>query len=473
MRWLILLHRYLGIAVGWLLVAWCLSGVVMMYVAYPELGFDEYLDALPTLDLSRCCRLDTRDPPSDEELSALAVEMLAVRPVARLRDAFGRTRTVDLETGAPIDRIDAAQAAEIVAALEKPPGRPRLVETLDSDQWTVTANYAADRPLHRFELGDAARSEWYLSSRSGQLVQTTTANERFWNWLGSVVHWIYPAVLRANPALWNQVVIWASGIGTFLTTVGLYIGIRQLKRRRNGRLSPYRGLALWHHWLGLAFGVLTLTWVASGLLSMDPWGWLEGGGGGADARALAGRAYTVADAARWLDALPDAPLPPGTKRIEAAPFQGEAFLVAYDGNGELERYAAETLTPSRLTTAELAAAAPTLAPEAGLASAELLSHEDAYYFSHHIERPLPVFRVIANDADATRYYLDPATGRLVGRFDSGRRTYRWFFEALHRLDFTASIRRRPLWDALVLVLLAGVTAVCATGTYLGIRFLLR
>ena len=38
--WLLLLNRYLGIALGALMVIWCLSGVVMMYVSYPALSRD-------------------------------------------------------------------------------------------------------------------------------------------------------------------------------------------------------------------------------------------------------------------------------------------------------------------------------------------------------------------------------------------------------------------------------------------------
>ena len=36
-RALLLLHRYLGIVVGVLMLMWCVSGVVMMYVGYPAL----------------------------------------------------------------------------------------------------------------------------------------------------------------------------------------------------------------------------------------------------------------------------------------------------------------------------------------------------------------------------------------------------------------------------------------------------
>jgi len=152
------------------------------------------------------------------------------------------------------------------------------------------------RPLHRIEVGDAAGTELYVSSRNGEVVRDTTRSERLWNWLGSVPHWIYPTVLRQNPPLWSQVVIWTSLVGTFLAVTGIYLGIRQFGRQRDGRwASPYRGFLYWHHVPGLIFGVFALSWVFSGLLSMNPWGLLETQGISEDMDALSG------ERPRWTD----------------------------------------------------------------------------------------------------------------------------------------------------------------------------
>ena len=61
-RLLILVHRYLGIALGLLVVLWCLSAIVMMYVQFPDLSEQEYLAGLSLLDTTKCCQL-TIDPP--------------------------------------------------------------------------------------------------------------------------------------------------------------------------------------------------------------------------------------------------------------------------------------------------------------------------------------------------------------------------------------------------------------------------
>lgn len=476
-RGLILLHRYLGIGVGWLLVAWCLSGFVMMYVAYPELTEDEYTRALPALDLAGCCRLTLPDgAEAGSGVSDFTLRMMLGVPVLTAFDAFGRRSVIDLHTGAAVNGI-APNAARRIADELTPPGggraRIRFLGAVDRDQWTVAGGFRGDRPLYRFAVGDAAGTQWYVSSTTGALVQDTTRVERVWGRLGSVVHWIYPTLLRQRPALWSQVVVWAAIAGTFLTVFGLVVGIARYGRGAPGRGSPYRGVKRWHHWLGLVFGALTLTWVGSGLLSMNPWGWLEGEGAGPEAARLRGEtSMTWSDVGRWLDTLAATDLPAATW-IETVPLGGSVYLVAHGRDGTQTRLTADGSRAAPLSEAALHEAAVRMLDGRPIAAAGLIDHDDAYYFGHHALRPLPVYRVIAADAGRTRYYLDAATGRLLAKTDTGRQWYRWLFEGVHRLDFAAPLRARPFWDALMLLLLAGVTGVCATGTYMGIKSLLR
>ena len=62
-------------------------------------------------------------------------------------------------------------------------------------------------------MNDPAGTVVYVSDNSGQIVLDTHRNERFWNWLGSTIHWIYPVQLRKNAPLWNKVIIYVSLIG--------------------------------------------------------------------------------------------------------------------------------------------------------------------------------------------------------------------------------------------------------------------
>ncbi len=51
-RWLYLVHRWFGIALCLLFAAWFVSGVVMMYVGFPQLDRDEGLAGLAVIAFS-------------------------------------------------------------------------------------------------------------------------------------------------------------------------------------------------------------------------------------------------------------------------------------------------------------------------------------------------------------------------------------------------------------------------------------
>jgi len=87
---------------------------------------------------------------------------------------------------------------------------------------------------------------------------------------------------------------------------------------------------------------------------------------------------------------------------------------------------------------------------------------------HKFDLKLPVWRAILADGQSTRLYIDPDSGRLIRAFDVNQRRYRWLENSLHSLDFPV-LRKRPVWDFVVLPLLAAVTVVCATGTWMGVR----
>ena len=456
-RWLVLAHRYLGIAVGLLMVMWCLSGIVMMYVRYPNLGEATRLAALPPIDWHRCCNVGEA-LLTDRPVERLQIEMLAGHPVMRVTRTGAPPRQIDLTDGQPIEQVTAEQARSVAMTYGADPHPPIHV---DYDQWTVSGEFRRDRPLYRFDLGDAAKTQLYVSSRSGKAVQITNGSQRFWNWLGAIPHWLYFTRLRADVALWNQVVIWTSLLGCFLAGTGLYLGVRQLRRTPNERWSPYRGFMLWHHLPGLVFGVFVLTWVASGLISMNPWGFLDSGDGtGKEVRGALplGSAVTAA-----LHVLSDA-APTNAVSIAAAPFDGTLAFIVTSGDG----------LPQRLDASGRALPPPDMARAATLLGgkqAELLTGGDSYYFAGRGEAVrLPIFRVIA---DGVRYYLDPVSGEIVRTADADDRWYRWLHEGLHRLDFTPALRSRPLWDLMMLTLMLGVTAVCVTGTWLGLRRLAR
>ena len=231
-RVMVITHRYLGMAGGLLMLMWFLTGIVMMYVGFPRVSDGERMRTLAPIAWQACCRFGERIVGDDETIIRAQVESLGGVPAIRLQRPGRLDSSLDLAHGA-VMRIDAEQARAI--ALDAAPriiGRSAaIVETAlaQTDQWTV-GRLPRDRPLYRFAFDDPARTDIYVSGTAGQVVHWTTATQRFWNWVGTIPHFLYFADLRANVALWSQIVIWTSILGTFLTVLGLYLGITQFRR---------------------------------------------------------------------------------------------------------------------------------------------------------------------------------------------------------------------------------------------------
>lgn len=464
-RTLILTHRWLGVALALLMALWALSGVVMMYVAYPYTSSEERMGGLERLDLSQCCTA----LPALEGVESAAVEMLGGRPVLRLMTVEGPS-LVDLRTGEQptIDAGLAEQVAQTHLARSSGHTPDWTVAETEPDQWTISG-FDHHAPLYKATADDEAGTVLYVSGVTGQVVQDTKRAERFWNWLGAIPHWLYFKQLRANGALWSQVVIYASLLGTFLTVIGLYVGLSRIKPGK--RWIPYRGMDWWHHVTGLVFGIVTLTWVASGLLSMNPWGWMSSEGPGAELSALAGRGVTEDDVRALVQAVTAAP-PGGAVRAELSIQGGKAYAIVSEPSGLRWRASLPDMAAAPLRADELDALARRARRDVP-ALTGMIRAGDSYHYAHHRSVVLPAWRVIYEDEGHTRLYFDPRTGELVGYADASARAYRWLHSALHTFDFAPVLRSRPVWDVVVLPLIAGVSFLCLIGVWLGARRLGR
>jgi hypothetical protein len=462
----VLIHRILGITVGILMLVWFLSGLVMMYVGYPGLSEAERMRALAPISWQDCCSFGEGLLDESREVTRAQVETHLGRPTLRLRRPGRPDARIDLSRGTfvVIDpdiarRVASETAARIIGSQASPVAQ----ETIMTDQWTI-GRYGRDLPLHRIDFDDLERSSLYVSGTSGQLVLRTTATQRFWNWLGSVPHWIYFTVLRSDGLLWSQIVVWAAVLGSVLTVLGIGLGLTQLRRHR---LSPYRGWLRWHHLAGLAFGLTTLSFVVSGLISMNPWGFLQSRGSGEGAR-LSGPPPNFALLRASLDLI-RANGEPDIVSLLVAPFDGQLHWLASRADGTVTRLDARGRSES-ISPDDLERAAQRLAGRnRPVAEQGLIWSEDAYYFAPRDPFVLPVYRIILGDDEQTRYYVDPTTGALLLRADANGRLHRWLFGAMHRLDFAQSMRQRPFWDLAMWALLLGGAVLSATGCWLAIR----
>lgn len=467
-RTLFLVHRWLGVALALLMTVWAVSGITMMYVAFPDLSAEERVAGLEPLDLAGCC---AEAAVPEGPLAKAAIEMMLGRPVLRTVGEEGPV-AIPLD-GEPLPRIGAQEAGAIAAThMRETFGAapaPRVVPT-DPDQWTVYGRFRQYAPLYKASFADERGTELYVSGRTGEVVQDTSARERFWNWVGAVPHWLYFTALRGNQPLWYNLVVYASLLGIFLTVTGIYVGVVMYGRGKK-RWSPFRGIALWHHWTGLVFGLVTLTWVASGLVSMNPWGWFESQGPGEEIANLTGRQPEGADAVALARALAARPQP-GVVQAEVQVQRGEAWAILVDANGARVRASLPDLAPAPPGASELALLPGIARPSTPVASATTITEPDAYHYGHKSEPVLPAYRVIYANTDETRLYFDPRTGELIRFVDAEARGFRWWHLGLHRLDFPV-LHSRPLWDLVTVPLLIGVALLCALGVWMGVRRVLR
>lgn len=340
------------------------------------------------------------------------------------------------------------------------------VEEIDSDQWTVYGQFHAHRPLHKVSTDSVDGDVVYVSGTTGEVLQDTHGRERFWNWLGAVPHWLYFKALRERHSLWYNLMVWSSALGTILVAAGLYLGIKRTLRAGD-RWTRYLGPMRWHHITGLVFGLVTLTWILSGLLSLNPWGLLEGGSGGD--RSYAEPDWLAADDIDRVLLQARNDIGPTIVNMTITARRGAPSVIMIDETGGRVRLNGTDLSVDSATQDEVLATLADMRPDVLTQSLELLHDEDAYYFGHKERIRLPVYRAILDDAEATRYYFDATTGEFLQRTGRTRKWYRWLHHGLHRLDFTAWLRSRPLWDVVMLPLLLGVTLLCFFGCRVAYR----
>jgi len=472
-RWLYITHRWIGIATCLLFAMWFVSGVVMMYVAFPQLTNRERWSALPEIAWDRVLVTPDRamaiagvaSYPRD-----VSLVMLDDTPVYRLLDWNGARKTISATDGRLIDGITPEQALAVASHY---PGavHPRVVGTITRDQWSVTAHYDPLRPLFLVSLGDKDGTELYVSARTGELALDTMRRERIWNWLGSIPHWIYPTFLRQDGATWRQVVLWISGICIIVAVTGFWIGILRLRWRQRyarGTVTPYRGWMAWHHIAGLVGGIFVLTWIFSGWLSLDPGRYFASRG---PTRDMAAR-YAGHEAAQIVAAFRSTPSS-GAVEARFVWVGGRPLMVLIDHDGHQSMTDPTSGGAVTLSDDEIFAAARELLPDAAMTTALRLRQFDAYWYPHHNERALPVLRVGFNDAAESWFYIDPRNGDVLARIDNSRRTYRWLFNALHSLDFSLLLRHRPAWDIVVWLLSLIGIIVSTSGVVIGWRRLRR
>lgn len=478
------LHRWSGVAVAILMVLWFFSGIVMLFVGYPKLYPWEHMARLEPLRQASCCvslhtALDAV-PYTDGTVSSVRVVAVGGKPQYQIVQG-ANVYAVDAQSGTLLALIGAEQALDSVAHYLQgsSPTHEGLVE---ADIWTRSGALHPHRPLHKVRANDAADTVLYVSSRTGEIVLLADAHTRSWNYVGAWLHWLYMFRGPTPDPVWHWLVVVLSAVAVVSTIAGTVVGIwrwRFRKPYRSGARTPYPSRAMrWHHIAGLLFCGVALTWIVSGLLSMNPLG-VFSPGQVANKAAYQGKALSAAwfdkTAQDFMDAMP----PDSLREIQWVRIDSHPYLIGRTAdNHPVVMPAAEGLPPTvahHIDEHQLLAAAKHLF-DSPIVSVQRLEQYDTYYYARAPqamrgarEKTLPILRIQFADPDSNWIHLDPRTGEIESIMDKHQRSGRWWFELLHSWDLPAMLRFAALRDVVLIVLSLGGLLISATGVLIGYR----
>jgi len=450
-----------------------------MYCDYPSVSEESRLQHLAPLDRAKLAVTPEMagekagvSAPDEVKLSSILS-----RPVYRFRSGR-RIAVVYADSGEVFRGFQESQAREVAAAwvhLLTSDAKLETRQVSENDQWTVQQHYQAYRPLWKFAwpTGEAA----YVSDVTGEVVQYTTRGSRLGSYFGAIPHWIYITRLRREAAAWSQLVIWLSGAGTVATLLGLTAGFwmyspsKRYCFRSSPSHIPYSGQMRWHMILGLTFGLVTFTWILSGMFSMDPIPLPANPIEAKVRQGLGGGKWNGKDFENWLPSevllTPLNGLQP--RALELTYFAGDPVYIAMASPTDtaiisIKHGVQTTLDAERVKSVVSRAASPYQ-----IVDSHVVNRYEAYYVDRENRRRLPVLCVRLNDPQHSMLYIDLHDGRVALSYSRMERWGRWLYQGLHDFDIPWLYRHRPLWDMAVIVCLAGGTWLSITSIIIAWR----
>ena len=469
-------HRLAGGIIAAFFLMWFLTGLVLIYHPYPRLPdtrLNEMKESLPD------------SLPSIPEIEARAGG--TIRGLS-LRQFQGQTlvsvSTDDSSLVYPANTPDPVKPVTFAFVREEARrwvNAPIIrIDTLrERAQWILYSRYDRAMPIYKFYFDDPERHELFISGKTGEAQQLTDRDGRLWAWLGAIPHKFYLPFIRKNLDLWDTSLT-IGGALCFLAAasglaIGLYLCLRGYRKERRLR-NPYRRPAhRWHYASGMVFGLFMVTWGISGIFAMQrvP-GWLV------DYRGK----YFFSESEMW----GKKPLPMGAYTLDYRLLKKtfpDLKEVTWTRFADVPAYRVIAGKEERLIDASTDTVRPLFLPEQAVRAAVRRLHGedtafrlswmeeyDSYYLSYKRAYPLPVYKVVVDDAVGTRYYIDPYTGDIQ-YLNRNKMVRRWVFNAFHYLNLKYLVDRPRLWTACVWILCIGGAAVSATGLYLGCRHLRR
>lgn len=476
MRYLTLAHRWMGVVLCLFFALWFISGAVLIYHPFPTLSQTERLANTPDINFTKIKIAPTTVIVVEKNNGLDRFRLIDVegRPAYVLHPQKGPLKIIGADDGERISLLTAKSAGRIVEIFS---GKSvlRIEGPLNYDQWIVPNRYDLYRPFYRIALRDKKETVFYVSARTGEVLQKTEGEERLWNYMGAIIHWIYPTILRSSWVLWDQIVWWISLSGVLTAMAGMCLGIARFRKTTFGLSmpTPFKGWLRMHHILGLFAGIFVFTWIFSGWLSMDH-GRLFSKPIPDASQIQSFRGKSIYQAVKEIS--PEAFKTLGdSSEVEIFTTGGQTFVASrsHPGLKLFKPLTPEFLSPAKIMQSEIINAVKMSWPEVKIQSTQKLGESDIYGNLREGSLPKNTLRVILDDPEKTWVHIDMESGQIVSVMDKSRRLYRWLFNGLHSFDFPGLANNRPLWDVVMLFMLTIGFVFSITGVVVGWKRLLK
>lgn len=489
MKLLRFLHKWLGILMAPLLVMWFVTGFFMIFSGFPRVEKEQAfalldpigsIDSLPsTGELIDWYQTHTATGDSPTTLSLKREEG---RAVLSLSGAQGEV-LMDLRSEKPIDDIPPTLEELTEKTLRLTGLSPARVDTLHQlNQWLPFASRREDLPFIKVSVENPKSTTLYFSGKSGRLLQETNQSNRWMAYFGAIPHWIYFWPIRQDVELWKGIFVVLGIMGCVMIISGIIVGVvwtvksRRSSRRRWSPFSKRSGKWLyWHHISGLLFGIIVLTWMFSGWMSLDSLPrWLTGPSPRTELYSIKdGGAITGNEVMHFEPILAQHP---NAKQVTYSHYMGRPYYrleesakpatyLVYNDDGSLAQLAlSQEEVVSYLNGLDLAIE---------VKEASVLHHYKGDYLPHPRGKrkpPLPVLDLLTAEGTTLYIALDEPYLSVQNR---ATRLNNWAYQKLHSLKFVWSYEHPTLWLCIMLFLLTGGAIVSVTGLVLGWRALKR
>ncbi len=447
------LHRYLGLVLSLVFVIWFISGFVMMFSSFPKPLKAEY------------ARLNNPIHPhitlnNSDSIKSLVLLTRLDETQLSITKLNGKQTTYSYPGMQTVSAYSETICRKLAVRRSK-----ALVEELetisDYDRWIPWEKYKNYFPIYKYRMNDGKGTVLYVSSVTGEIVQETSRTTRLWAYFGAMPHWVYIKQLRLHADCWKNTIIIISALGSIMCLAGLWLGLsysRKVWKRRKtiSSITPYTHFWFrWHHILGLLFGLVTFTYVFSGMMSL------------CEVPQFIARSPDEFDVRSEVQALPLLRFTrdvnevlthyPQTNRVEWNIIGGMPYYKICDTEGRISMISGDSTKSdyqSMFSKKELQNIYSKQIAQHSF-SLTLQKEYDNYYIpSQKRQHPLPVYRLNIADPFKTTLYIRPTTSELMAEYNNNSRIRRWTYNFLHSFN-SRWLLEHSFWRILLEIFLLG------------------